>query len=58
MAVPIVTTSVQRVNLTSTVFGDKMWVKMSEIVSSTGVINDRLSITVENVELVGLYGQK
>jgi len=35
-----------------------MWVKMSEIVSSADLINDRLSITMENVELVDFYGQK
>jgi hypothetical protein len=35
-----------------------MWVKMSEIVSSAGLISDRLSITMGNVELVDFYGQK
>ena len=38
--------------------GDKMWVKMSEIVFSAGLISDRLSITTENLELVDFYGQK
>ena len=35
-----------------------MWVKMSEIVSNAGLISDKLSITMENVELVDFYGQK
>jgi hypothetical protein len=30
--------------------GDKMLVEMSEIVSSAGLISDRLSIAMENVE--------
>jgi hypothetical protein len=31
---------------------------MSEFVSSAGLISDRLSITMENVELVDFCGQK
>jgi hypothetical protein len=35
-----------------------MWVKIFAIVSSGGLISDRLSITTENVELIDVYGQK
>jgi len=52
------TTSVQCFNLHQQFLGNKLWVKISEIISSVGLISDRFSITMENVELVDFYGQK